>query len=55
VRRLRHHDDLEIRLGELHPVVSEAFRRRLASWVERILRQALADFASLAERPVAEE
>jgi Fic family protein len=50
VRRLGHPDGLDVRVGEVHPVVSEAFRRRLSNWVERIVRQALADFASLAER-----
>lgn len=50
VVRLGHPDILDVRLGDVHPVVSEAFRLRLSNWVERIVRQSFADFASLAER-----
>ena len=55
VKRRGHADGLEIRLAELHPVVHEAFRARLSNWVERIVRESLADFASLVEGAVAKE
>ncbi|MDP1803897.1 MAG: hypothetical protein Q8K72_01900, partial [Acidimicrobiales bacterium] len=43
-------DGLDLRLQEVHPVVSTAARRRIATWVERPVRATLADFAVQAER-----
>lgn len=43
-------DGLNLRLQEVHPVVSTAARRRIAAWVERLVRVSLSDFAMQAER-----
>ena len=40
---------LDLRLEEVHPVLNTAARRRIATWVERVVRAALADLALQAE------
>ena len=36
---------LPVRLEEVHPVITEAFRRRLAAWADRMVSEGLADLA----------
>lgn len=50
LHRLGGTDRLDLRLHDVHPVVSTAARRRIANWVERLIRSALADFAAQVER-----
>jgi Fic family protein len=52
IKRLFHPDVLDVRFDEIHPVVTEALRRRISSWVERVVRKALEEFASSAEKAV---
>jgi Fic family protein len=49
MRRIGAADGLELRLSDVHPILSGAARRRISMWVERQVRSALADFAAQAE------
>lgn len=50
MRRIGSADGLDLRIDEVHPVLSAAARRRISTWVERQVRSALADFAVQADR-----
>lgn len=52
LHRIGRADELDLRLDEVHPVLSAAARRRISAWVERLVRSALADFAAQVARPV---
>jgi hypothetical protein len=43
-------DDVDLRLDEVHPTLSSTAQRRIATWVERLVRTAVADFAVQFER-----
>ena len=52
VMRVAPYDALKVRLEEVHPVITEAFRGRLSAWADRIVREALDALAAQVESQV---
>ena len=50
IHRLGRTEQLDLRLSEVHPVLTATAKRRITTWVEGLIRSAVADFAVLAER-----
>lgn len=45
-------DTFQVRLEEVHPVVTEALRRRLSAWADRMVREGLETLAERVESQV---
>ena len=50
--RVDPYEGLPVRLEEVYPEVTEAFRRRLSTWADRMVREALAALAAKVESQV---
>ena len=52
IMRVDPYEALPVRLEDVHPVITDAFRRRLATWADRMVREAVEALAAQVESQV---
>jgi Fic family protein len=52
IMRVQPYEALQVRLEEVYPLITDAFRRRLSAWADRMVREGLADLAERVESQV---